>query len=233
MTDDAPLLVWSKELRTPARQAPSVDRIVRAAIAIADAEGLEAVSMRRVATDLGSGTATLYRYVANRDELVDLMVDTVQGEDELPALSGDWRADLTAVAHRVRTTLLRHHWLAAELSGRPAIGPNSLRRHELAMAAAAPLSTDITLTSNMVGTLMSFVFGAVTQELAEIQVQRRTGLTEDQWRASVSPYIREVIATGAYPHLTRRMIEAEDTAPADLFDFGLSCVLEGVSRAAR
>ncbi|MRH90561.1 TetR family transcriptional regulator [Nocardia sp. SYP-A9097] len=232
MLDNTPQLVWSRDRRTPARRAPSVDRIVGAALTIADSEGLEAVSMRRVATELASGTASLYRYVANRDELVDLMVDTAQGEIAVPELTGDWRTDIAAVAHQLRATLLQHPWLGAELSGRPALGPNALRRHDIALAALTPLTGDITLASNIADAVTSYVFGAVNQELAELRAHHRTGLTEEQWRATVGPYLREAIATGDYPHFARRVIDAEDTIPPARFDFGLDCLLEGVSRTA-
>lgn len=233
MTEDAPQLVWSKDRRIPARQAPSVDRIVRAALNVADAEGLAAVSMRRIASELSSGTASLYRYVANRDELLDLMIDTAQADAALPELSGDWTTDLAAVAHQLRTTLLRHPWLGPELSGRPALGPNALRRHDFSLAAVAPLTTDPTLAAKIAGTVVAYVFGAVNQEVAEIQAHRRTGLTEDQWRATVAPYMREVIASGDYPYLARRVIEAEDTTATDFFAFGLNCLLDGASRTVR
>jgi AcrR family transcriptional regulator len=84
MTEPAPASVWTRPRPEPRRRAPGVEQYVAAALAVADAEGLDAVSMRRVAGDLGSGTATLYRYITNRDELVDLMIDAVQGEDPLP-----------------------------------------------------------------------------------------------------------------------------------------------------
>jgi len=222
-------LVWTKDRRVPRRQAPSVERIVRTAITIADAEGLAALSMRRVATDLESGTASLYRYVASRDDLLDLMIDAVQGETAPPALSGEWRSDLAAVARHIRATLLRHPWLGPELSGRPALGANSLRLHDLALAAAGALTPEITLAANVVDTLMAYVFGAVARHLAEELAQRRSGLTEDQWRASVGPYIREVIAGGAYPQFARRVIDGADLTADERFDFGLSCILDGVA----
>src|ERR1700737_1523158 len=128
MTEPAPASVWTRPRPAPRRRAPGVDQYVAAALAVADAEGLAAVSMRRVAGDLGSGTATLYRYITTRDELVDLMVDAAQGEDPLPESARDWRADLAAVAHALRATLLRHPWLAGELAGRPPPGPSSVRR---------------------------------------------------------------------------------------------------------
>src|SRR5262249_58403709 len=102
MTEPAPSSVWARPRPEPRRRAPAVEQYVAAALAVADTEGLAAVSMRRVAGDLGSGTATLYRYITNRDELVDLMVDAAQGEDPLPEPMRDWRADRAAVAHALR-----------------------------------------------------------------------------------------------------------------------------------
>ena len=82
-------------------------------------------------------------------------------------------------------------------------------------------------------TLLAFVHGAVARELAEQQAQRRSGLTEEQWQASVGPYIRDVIASGAYPQFARRVLDAEDASPAQRFDFGLACVLDGLAARVR
>ena len=224
--------VWSRPRPQPRRQAPSVERIVERAVAIADAEGMAAVSMRRVSADLGSGTASLYRYVRNRDELVELMVDAVQPVDRIEP-TGDWRADLTAVARSRRAALLRHPWLVAELTGRPVLGPNSLRRLDTALGAASALTPDITLAFEVVGTVLAHVLGAVSAELAEEQAGRRSGLTEAQWRQTVSPYLREVVESGEYPHLTRAVLGSDDPTAEERFEFGLGCVLDGVaSRAA-
>jgi AcrR family transcriptional regulator len=197
----------------------------------ADAEGLPALSMRRVAADLGSGTASLYRYVASRDELLDLMIDEVKGAEHTE-LTGDWRADLESVARQVRATLLRHPWLSGEIPGRPALGTNSLRRHEAALLAAAPLTGDITFAAAAVDVVLAYVFGTVTQELAELQAQRRSGLTKEQWQASVGPYIREVIESGEYPQFSRRVIEGADRTAEEVFAFGLAVVLDGIAARA-
>jgi len=202
---------------------------VAAALAVADAEGLAAVSMRRVASDLGSGTATLYRYITNRDELVDLMVDAAQGEDPVPEPGPDWRADLTAVAHAQRATLLRHPWLAGELAGRPSLGPNSLRRSESALRAAVALTPDITLAAQALGVVHAYVLGSVATQQAVRRAEQRTGLTEEQWQRSVGPYISEVIAAGAHPMLARRVLEAEEPDSDVEFAFGLECVLDGLA----
>jgi AcrR family transcriptional regulator len=229
MTEPAPSSVWTRPRPEPRRRAPGVDQYVAAALAIADAEGLAAVSMRRVAGDLGSGTASLYRYITNRDELVDLMVDAAQGEDPLPETANDWRADLAAVAHTLRATLLRHPWLAGELAGRPALGPNSLRRSEAALRAAVALTPDITLASQALGAVRAYVLGSVATQQAARRAEQRTGLTEEQWQRSLGPYISQVIAKGEHPMLARRVLEAEEPDPDIEFTFGLECVLDGLA----
>ncbi|MBG6134894.1 TetR/AcrR family transcriptional regulator [Longispora fulva] len=222
-------VVWNRERRAPRRQSLDVDRIVAASVALADAEGLDALSMRRVAADLGTGTTSLYRHVAGRDELVDLMTDAVQGEAPPVALTGDWRSDLRAVAHRQRAALLCHPWLGPVMATRPALGPNSLRQMDTALGAAGALTDDITLASDVMAVVVDYVVGAVSRELAELQARRRTGITEQEWRASVGPYIRQVVASGEYPRFARRVVEAADHTAEELFAFGLSCVLDGIA----
>ncbi|MFG1791837.1 TetR/AcrR family transcriptional regulator [Nocardia sp. NPDC049149] len=227
-----PGLVWTKEQRAPSRRAPSVARIVDTAIDLADSEGLDAVSMRRVATALASGTASLYRYVASRDDLVDLMIDAVHGKNAPPALTGDWRADLTAVAAHLRATLVRHPWLGSELTGRPALGANSLRLQDVALTAAGAHTRDITLAAAIVDTVHAYVFGAVAQQLADERAQHRTGLTEVEWQQAVAPYLHEVLAGGEYPEFGRRVRDAVDPDADQRFEFGLNCVLDGIAARA-
>jgi AcrR family transcriptional regulator len=232
MTEPAPSSVWTRPRPEPRRRAPGVDQYVAAALAVADAEGLAAVSMRRVAGDLGSGTATLYRYITNRDELVDLMVDAAQGEDPLPEPARDWRADLAAVAHALRATLLRHPWLAGELAGRPSLGPNSLRRSESALRAAVALTPDITLASQALGAVHAYVLGSVATQQAVRRAEQRTGLTEEQWQRSMGPYIRGIVDSGEFPHFARRVVEADEPSAEERFEFGLGCVLDGLAAGA-
>ena len=223
--------VWTRPRPATRRRSPGVEQFVAAAIAVADAEGLPAVSMRRVAGDLGSGTASLYRYVASRDELLELMVDAVQGEDPPPAPTGDWRADLGAVAHTLRAGLLRHPWLSGQLVGRPSLGPNSLRRAEAALTAVAQLTDDITLASRAVGVVQAYVLGSVAGQLAVVAAQQRTGLTDEQWQRTMGPYVSGIIEAGEHPMLARRVLDAEEADPDTEFAFGLDCVLDGVAAA--
>jgi AcrR family transcriptional regulator len=229
MTEPAPASVWTRPRPEPRRRAPGVDQYVAAALTVADAEGLDAVSMRRVAGDLGSGTATLYRYITNRDELIDLMIDAVYGEDPLPEAAANWRAGLAAVAHALRGTLLRHPWLAGELTGRPSLGPNSLRRSEAALRAAVALTPDITRASQALATVRAYVLGSVASQQAALLAEQRTGLTKEQWQHSHGPYITEVLAAGEHPMLARRVQEAEEPDPDTDFTFGLNCILDGLA----
>lgn len=233
MPEIAPVSVWTRPRPAARRQAPGVEQFVAHAIAIADADGLAAVSMRRIAGDLGSGTASLYRAITGRDELLELMVDAVQGERPLPPPTGEWRTDLGNVAHGLRRVLLNHPWLSGELAGRPSLGPNGLRVAESALRAATALTPDITAASRAVGTLAAYVRGAVSTQQATWQAQQRSGLTTEQWQRSVGPYIQQVIAAGEHPMLARRVIEAEHTDPDSDFAFGLDCVLDGLAARLR
>ncbi|MGF6884304.1 AcrR family transcriptional regulator [Nocardia sp. GAS34] len=232
MPEQEPPLVWAREPRVPRRRGPSIERIVAAAVAIADSEELQAVSMRRVAADLSSGTASLYRYVTSRDDLIDLMIDSVRGEVALPSATGDWRADLAAHAWHLRATLLRHPWLGPEIAGRPALGPNSLREQEGVLAAAAEFTSDIALATHIVDAVGAYVFGATTRQLAEQRAHRRSGLSEGRWRETVAPYLLRVLSAGEHPHLSRRIAAAPDRSPDDHFTFGLTALLNGIAGGA-
>jgi AcrR family transcriptional regulator len=223
------MVIWDQEPPPRRGRAPDLPEIVAAAIALADREGLDAVSLRRVATTLRSGTASFYRVLDSRDELLDRMVDAALGWQVPPEASGDWRADLAAVARNRRAMLKAHPWLGAELAGRPAIGPNALIHHERALAAAAGYSGDPTAASSAGETVLAYVLGAVARELAETRTQQHSGLTEAQWRASVAPYLQQALNSGNYPHLERMVHEATDLDADERFERGLACILAGLA----
>jgi AcrR family transcriptional regulator len=137
--------IWLRPERAavgrPARHSRA--QITAAAVGIADREGLDAVSMRRVAAELGTGAASLYRYVETREELLDLMTDAVGGEYSLPEPSGDWLADLVAIGEQSRAILRRHPWLAGLAITRPVIGPHGVRLLEHVLGVLAPHPADI------------------------------------------------------------------------------------------
>lgn len=226
-------VIWARLDRSGRRPRPSLthDQIVRVAIEIADSEGVQALSMRKVAARLGAGTMSLYRYVANKDDLLDLMVDAVIGEERPPEEpSGDWRSELAEQARSARRVAHRHPWAIGFILARPKLGPNALRAIEHSMAALDGLGLDIDGMLDMVATVDAFVVGFVQAELAEEEARRRTGLTEEQWRARMAPYIRQLIDTGRYPFLERIVREAEDFPDVDAtFERRLALVLDGLA----
>jgi len=228
-------LVWARPERPPRGRARGLRReqIVRAAIAIADRDGLDALTMRRVAERLGAGTMSLYWHVRNKDELIELMRDEVVGEQTLKAASGDWRSDLATFARDVRQTFLRHPWLASLLGGRPPLGPNSLRQDELSMAIVSGLEVDEQTRTAIPSAVYFFVVGYVLREVAEREVQRHTGVTREEWRASVAPYIERVLATGEYPNLQRVVGGGGDLDSDAAFEFILGFLLDGIAARLR
>jgi AcrR family transcriptional regulator len=222
--------VWARPERPSRGRARGLDRqqIVRAAIAIADREGLDALTMRRVAQQLGAGTMSLYWHVRNKDELIELMRDEVTGEHTLQP-SGDWRSDLARFARDTRAIFLRHPWLASVAFGTPPLGPNSLRQDELTMVAMNSLGVDLQTQGAIGAVVYFFVIGFVLRELGQEQVQRRTGVTVEQWRAQVAPYIQQQLATGRYPNLQRAISSGSNLDNDATFEFILAFILDAVA----
>ncbi|WP_026341867.1 TetR/AcrR family transcriptional regulator [Actinomadura atramentaria] len=210
MSDDQDQPIWTRPER-PARgprPAYSRARITETAVAIADAEGIAAASMRRIAADLGTGAMSLYRYVPSRDDLVELMVEHAFGELDLPDRpSGDWRADLRLGAHRQHDALLRHPWLVDVLRVRPAFGPHQLRYIEFMMGS---LDVGIPIDDIMTyaGLVSSFVTDAARDELQWAEITRRTGRTEAEWMRANAAYVASVVESGRYPMMTRIVRDA-------------------------
>ncbi|MFC1399769.1 MULTISPECIES: TetR/AcrR family transcriptional regulator [Streptacidiphilus] len=225
--------VWARSRSGGRGPQPSlsVPAIVTAAVALADAEGVDAVSMRRIAAELGVGTMSLYRYVETKDDLLDLMADQVMGEEgAVGPRTGRWRDDLRGIAVEYRRLMLRHPWVLPIAASRPPLGPNTLRRTEYLLGVMDGLGLDITAMSGLAGTVLGYVRGVVLTEIARTEVAGRTGLDGDRYRRSVGPYLTEVLATGQYPLLARFVALAEhDPDPDRTFEWGLERVLDGVA----
>jgi AcrR family transcriptional regulator len=236
---EPPVLVWLRLRDASPRALREVDRIVQASIALADQEGPTWLSMRHLATALATGTTSLYRYVKGKDELLELMADAVNGESPSPnepipvAPTGDWRADLRLIARGRRNQFLRHPWLASQAMSRLALGPNTLRAAEFASAVVAQLSADATVAGSILGAILGFVHGAVADELGELEAKRRTGVSEDEWRAQLAPYVRSVIDGGSYPNFAKVVIKAEELTYEQQFEFGLARLLDGIEAFVR
>jgi AcrR family transcriptional regulator len=224
--------IWARIDREARAGRPALSReqIVRAAIEIADAEGIEALSMRRVAARVRAGTMSLYWHVPSKEDLLDLMRDAIMGEVKLPsAPSGDWRADLRLIAYQTRAALLRHPWYGAIIGDLPSLGPNSLHHVEFALAAVDGIGLDIRAMAGTLSAIDSYVLGFVQRELSEKAYIRQSGVSEEEWRAASEPYVKSLLATGKYPTLAR-FIYSEELGDQDAnFDFGLECILDGIA----
>lgn len=233
-TDDEPTLVWERP-EPPRRPAPSPldrDRIVRAAIELADSDGLGAVSLRKVATALDAGPMRLYGYLSTKDELLDLMVDMVYGEITSSAPVGDdWRATLRTLAHRTAQAARRHEWFADLLGGRPHIGPNALAYMEASFAAldSAPGFAGIDAVMQAVSAVNAYVIGAVRSQTSEQRAERATGSDKQQWQTAYGPYMSRMLATGRYPTLVKVFQDATHPDADTTFDAGLDYILDGIA----
>ena len=214
--------------------------IVDVAVAIADAEGTEAVSMRRIARDLRVGAMSLYWHVESKEELHQLMLETVQAEIEAPAPSGDWRTDLAAYASNTRAALLRHPWAIDFLNTGPPSGPNDARNAERLIGSLDGLGLDVKTTMWMLSTLGTYVMGAALREIQELRWHRSArrdhrDMTEAEVEALRDEFEQRIRESGRYPNLTK-IIDAnfDPDAPEtsdERFWFGLGCVLDGIAAA--
>jgi AcrR family transcriptional regulator len=177
-------------------------QVVAAAIAVADAEGLDALTMRRLAAELGAGVMSLYTYVRDKDDLVDQMVDRISDFD--PERDG---TDLLDLVRWQRQLMLRHPWLPTALPNRQLTGPNMLGYLERALAALAPTGLSGGAKMEILALLTGFVASYVTHELAQAQA----GRTDPERIAAQVEQLQAAVATGAYPELARVLAE---NAPA-------------------
>ncbi|WP_236047156.1 TetR/AcrR family transcriptional regulator [Streptacidiphilus fuscans] len=211
-----PGMIWLRPERTGRGPEPAHSRaaIAAAAIELADAEGLDAVSMRKVAAALGAGTMSLYNYVPKKEHLFDLMLDAATGEFALPdAPGGDPWADLRLLAHEELAAMRRHPWLAGLCLTRPSMGPNALRCTDFFLAA---LATSPVASALPGGTRMEF-FALLNGHVCQFAEWEHnvTGGQSAQWQAELVAYLTAQVATGQYPHLAATLADSAGTAPLE------------------
>lgn len=226
------MVVWERPepVERPAPAPLSRARIVGAAIRLADADGLTAVSLRKVAAELDVGPMRLYGYLDTKEELLDLMVDAVYAEIR-PAGDG-WRAVLRSLAETTRAAVHRHEWLADLIGGRPQLGPNALARGEAVVSAMDGVALDAVMP--VVAAVDAYVIGVVRREIAERRAERATGMDERQWQASYGPYLTRTFATGRFPALATVIRDAAHLDADETFRTGLDFLLDGIAaRLAR
>jgi AcrR family transcriptional regulator len=232
--------IWTRP--EPGARKPRFSRrqIAAAALAIADAEGFEAVSIRRVAAELGAGTMSLYRYISAKADLVALMDDAIMGESLIPdgQLPPDWRNALTMIARATRAALLRHPWAVQALQGRGAaaqdgsFGPNGIRHFEQSLTAAATAPLDTAGKLDLLAIIDDYVFGHV---LRAGELQARAATSDPAHAAAITSYIHDQLATGQFPHLSNLTRDPAAQAMADpgqldqRFERGLQALLDGAT----
>ncbi|SBT47403.1 TetR/AcrR family transcriptional regulator [Micromonospora auratinigra] len=231
-------LLWRRPDATP-RRGPrpgrSLDDVVTAAIGLADAEGLDAVTMRRVGQALGVAPMTLYSYVPGKAELLDLMVDALYAGMPRPDRSGQpWRRRVSAVARDNRDLYTAHPWAAEVATGRPPLGPGLMAKYEYELRAFDDTGLDDVTRDASLTHLLDFV-RAAARSAAEVRAARRdSAQSEEQWWAANGPLLAEVLDERRYPTAVRvgsAAGAAHQAAydPDHAYEFGLERVLDGLA----
>lgn len=229
-------LLWGK--RDVPNRGPKgkldVPKVVRTAVELADADGLAALSMRKVADRLGVSPMSLYTYVPGKAELLDLMFDAVQVEIRRPeSPEGGWREQLAVFAEQCWQLYRRHVWLLQLAIGRPILGPHIEARYDYCLTVIDGIGlTDVEMDS--VCTLIdSYVGGAARMAVDSAQAERESGLTDAQWWEQVAPVLAEVSDPARNPVAARVGTAAGETheaayVPDYAFRFGLERILDSV-----
>lgn len=234
-TDDLPS-VWTKQRRSRDQNALNRAQIVARAVALLDEEGVDALTMRRLGTRLDAAATSLYRHVANRDELVELVVDEVYGEIRVPD-AGEWRESVSECARSVREMILRHPWMASMIGqvGLSYLGPNVMRLNEGMLAMLVGAGFPVDEAGPAISAVLSYVIGIGVNEASWLTMLARSGQSERDWQRRLGPAVTRAVAD--YPHLRAQFADAEDEDPAESrernFAYGLERVLDGLEPRRR
>jgi AcrR family transcriptional regulator len=228
-------LLWRTGQPVKARRTGlTVDGIVAAAVDVADAEGLLALSMRRVAEQLGVGTMSLYTHVPSKAELIDLMLDTVCAESTGPDKpTRGWRARLERVAQENWSLFHRHPWVLQIGRSRPVLGPNLIAKYERELRAIDGIGlTDVEMDA-VLALVLGHVEGAARRSVESALAVQQTGVTDEQWWAARAPLLEKVFDPERFPIASRVGAAAGEaygaaSAPEHEFGFGLQRILDGI-----
>jgi len=203
------------------------ERVLRAALAHADTGGLEALTMRKLAEELGVAPMALYRHVANRDDLVDGMVDIVFGEIDLPSAGDDWRAAMRQRAISVRDVLSRHRWAIGLMESRANPGPANLRHHDAVIGSLRAGGFDMAMAAHAYSLLDAYIYGFALTKM-NLPFDTTTDI------ADMAESMLEPFPVGEYPNLVAFITEHAMKPGydfADEFEYGLDVILDGLERA--
>ncbi|GAA1412029.1 TetR/AcrR family transcriptional regulator [Kitasatospora putterlickiae] len=227
--------VWARRRREPEQPALSREAIVREAIAMLDADGVEALSMRKLGARLNAGATSLYRHVATKDELIELAVDEVFGEIPVPDPgASDWRADVTSTCEAFRDTTLRHRWLGSVIgqAGLVYLGPNLITVSE--RMAALFSAAGFPEPARAIDTTLSYVLGMGTTEAAFLTTVMRSGQTEAEFIARLMPSAQEAVAghtflSDAFADAAANAVNDPAVLRQEKFAYGLNVILDGLA----
>ncbi len=203
------------------------ERVLETAVARADAGGLEALSMRKLGQELGVEAMALYHHFANKEALVDAMVDVVFSEIDVPEAGPDWRAAMRQRAISVRDALLHHRWAIGLMESRRTPGPANLRHHDAVIGSLRSGGFDIAMAAHAYSVLDSYIYGfALTKMNLPFQTSEEVG--------EVAQTMLEPFPAGEYPHLLE-ILNDHVMKPGydygDEFEYGLDLILEGLEQA--
>ena len=233
-------LMWGRveaPKRGPKSKVALAD-LVQAAVRIADAEGIDAVSTRRVAEAVGISPMSFYTHIPDKAVLLDLMLDAVAGpaegdESEAPVFVPElWRANVAFVAREYRAFYLRHPWVLQVGTHRPVLGPNTMRSYEYFLAAFDALGLSEVEMDMSVSMVANYVHGAVRDLARSRMVKELTGMSDDEWWHTIAPFL-ETLDYTPYPVASRvgpvvgELYGLGD--PDRAFEFGLERILDGLA----
>ncbi|MFS0698397.1 TetR/AcrR family transcriptional regulator [Cellulomonas sp. 179-A 4D5 NHS] len=210
---------------SPRRPALSRARVIEAAVQVADAGGVTAVTMRRVAEHLGVEAMSLYHHVANKDVILDALVDHVFAEIDLPSAGEEWRSAMHRRASSARAAIRRHSWALGLMESRRNPGHSTLRHHDAVLGCLRGAGFSVAEAAHAISLLDSYVYGFVLQETT-LPFQTSAELED------VAAGLQAAMPAGEYPHLTELMVQhalRPGYAYADEFDIGLDLILDGLA----
>jgi AcrR family transcriptional regulator len=211
--------------RPPVRPALSRDRVLSSALAVADAGGIASLTIRSLAEHLGVKPMSVYHYVANKDEILDGIVDLVFGEIELPSAGGDWRSAMSRRADSARTALKRHPWAIGLMESRTAPGPATLRHHDAVIGALRAAGFSVAMTAHAYALIDSYIYGFALQEVS-------LPFNGPETVGDVAEPMLRQFPNGEYPHFAEMATEYVLQPGYDFgdeFDFGLTVILDALT----
>lgn len=223
-------LLWGVR-REPGRgpkRGTRIEDIVEAAVGLADEEGLEALSMRRVADRLEVGAMSLYTYVPGKTELVELMVDAMLGEAELPDGTSGWRAGLEQYARESWGICHRHPWMLQVSSGRGLMGPNQATMLDSVLRSVSGTGLSEQELVYVYLVVEGYVRGAAKTSVEAARLEKDSGISDEQWWSLYGPLVYKYTDPDHYPTLTGISWDWAFGDEDDPFGFGLQRVLDGI-----